>query len=229
MTAALIPALLHTIVELPLKTWWPSQYKVTSIGIPMSKIRRSRDRLIFSIEIPIPRKDGLCTETGHSIHCFRFGSIIVTSIRGGRRYICVDNDISVHIFQRRRDAVVTLSAQVKPDIIYIYIYMYIYIISSVDSDPSSALGYFFWRIRKWMSGMNAIFEKDQRIINDNQCLSLGWHFTIGVPRKFMMTSSNGNTFRVTDPLYGEFTGHRWIPLIKACEAAELWCFLWSVP
>ena len=27
---------------------------------------------------------------------------------------------------------------------------------------------------------------------------------------FMMTSSNGNIFRVTGPLCGEFTGHRWI-------------------
>ena len=42
----------------------------------------------------------------------------------------------------------------------------------------------------------------------------------------MMTSSNGNTFRVTGPLCGEFTGHRWIPLTKASDA-ELWCFLWS--
>ena len=29
-----------------------------------------------------------------------------------------------------------------------------------------------------------------------------------------MTSSNGNIFRVTGPLCGEFTSHRWIPLIK---------------
>ena len=29
-----------------------------------------------------------------------------------------------------------------------------------------------------------------------------------------MTSSNGNIFRVTVPLCGEFTGHRWIPLTK---------------
>ena len=43
---------------------------------------------------------------------------------------------------------------------------------------------------------------------------------------FMMTSSNGNIFRVTDPLGGEFTGHRWIPLTKASDA-ELWRFLWS--
>ena len=41
-----------------------------------------------------------------------------------------------------------------------------------------------------------------------------------------MTSSNGNIFRVTGPLCGEFTGHRWIPLTKASDA-ELWCFVWS--
>ena len=46
--------------------------------------------------------------------------------------------------------------------------------------------------------------------------------------KYMMTSSNGNIFRVTGPLCGEFTGHRWIALTKASKA-ELWCFLWSVP
>ena len=28
---------------------------------------------------------------------------------------------------------------------------------------------------------------------------------------FMMTSWNGNIFRVTDPLWGESTGHRWFP------------------
>ena len=41
---------------------------------------------------------------------------------------------------------------------------------------------------------------------------------------FMMTSSNGNIFRVTGPLCGEFTGHR----TKASDS-ELWHFLWSVP
>ena len=30
----------------------------------------------------------------------------------------------------------------------------------------------------------------------------------------MTTSSNGNIFRVTGPLCGEFTGHRWIPVTK---------------
>ena len=39
----------------------------------------------------------------------------------------------------------------------------------------------------------------------------------------MMTSSNGNIFRVTGHLCGEFTGHRWIPRTKA-SGAELWFF-----
>ena len=43
-----------------------------------------------------------------------------------------------------------------------------------------------------------------------------------------MTSSNENNFRVTGPLWGEPTGHRWIHLTKASDA-ELWCFLWSAP
>ena len=34
----------------------------------------------------------------------------------------------------------------------------------------------------------------------------------------MMTSSNGNIFRVTGPLCGEFTGHRWISRTKASDA-----------
>ena len=33
-------------------------------------------------------------------------------------------------------------------------------------------------------------------------------------KHIMMTSSNANIFRVTGPLCGEFTSHRWIPLTK---------------
>ena len=40
---------------------------------------------------------------------------------------------------------------------------------------------------------------------------------------WLMTSSNGNIFRVTGHLCGEFTGHRWIPRTKASDA-ELWFF-----
>ena len=38
--------------------------RLTSIRILMLKIRRSRDRLIFNMESPIPGKDGLYIETG---------------------------------------------------------------------------------------------------------------------------------------------------------------------
>ena len=46
--------------------------------------------------------------------------------------------------------------------------------------------------------------------------------------QLMMASSNGNIFRATGHLCGEFTGPRWIPCTKASDA-ELWCFLWSAP
>ena len=39
----------------------------------------------------------------------------------------------------------------------------------------------------------------------------------------MITSSNGNIFRVSGHLYGEFNVHWWIPRTKASDA-ELWCF-----
>ena len=51
--------------------------------------------------------------------------------------------------------------------------------------------------------------------------------TENINDKSMMMSSNGNIFHVTHPLWGEYSGHRWIPPIKASDA-ELWCFfdLW---
>ena len=49
------------------------------------------------------------------------------------------------------------------------------------------------------------------------------------PHYFVVTMSwNGNIFRVTGPLWGQSTDHRWIPLTKA-RYAVLWCFLWSAP
>ena len=47
-----------------------------------------------------------------------------------------------------------------------------------------------------------------------------------IKKKTIMTSSNGNIFRVTVHLCGDFTGLWWIPRTKASDA-ELWCFLWS--
>ena len=41
----------------------------------------------------------------------------------------------------------------------------------------------------------------------------------------LITSSNGNIFRVTGTLCGEFTGHRWIPLTKAGDAELCFFFI----
>ena len=61
----------------------------------------------------------------------------------------------------------------------------------------------------------------------SQASATAWQDPRGWPfRDCMMTSSNGNIFRVTGPLWGEFTGHRWIPLTKASDAG-LWYFLGS--
>ena len=40
----------------------------------------------------------------------------------------------------------------------------------------------------------------------------------GMNEKSMLTSSTGNIFRLTDPLCGKFTDHRWIPLTMASDA-----------
>ena len=65
-----------------------------------------------------------------------------------------------------------------------------------------------------------------QMANDAERVSMSWcHHALPIN---MMTSSNGNIFRVTGHLCGEFTGHRWIPHTKASDA-EIWCFLWSVP
>ena len=62
----------------------------------------------------------------------------------------------------------------------------------------------------------------------NQCVTTQRHGPVyfdGRSEYFMMTSSNGNIFRVTGHLCGKFTGPRWISRTKASDA-ELWCFLW---
>ena len=86
---------------------------------------------------------------------------------------------------------------------------------------------FFW---EW--GEKCLAPKIQQLKRELECLPWGlnkivtWIYLGNFVLTFMMTSSNGNIFRVTGHLCGEFTGHRWIPHTKASDA-ELWCFLWS--
>ena len=72
-------------------------------------------------------------------------------------------------------------------------------------------------------------EKHIRLKEFSNLRSVKWLIACLTPCSlFMMTSSNGNIFRVTGPLCKEFTRHRWISLTKASDA-KLWCFLWSAP
>ena len=84
----------------------------------------------------------------------------------------------------------------------------------------------------WHSGPFQVFGTNRDFGTNRRMRAhvMYWH-SLCTPRKAqlhftMMTSSNGNIFHVAGPLYGEFTGHRWIPCTKASDA-ELWCFLWS--
>ena len=77
------------------------------------------------------------------------------------------------------------------------------------------------------NGLEKSVLQDRKIFLD-LCGTSKCYFTLGYICMIMMTSSNGNIFRVTGHLCGEFTGHRWIPRTKASDA-ELWCFLWSAP
>ena len=64
---------------------------------------------------------------------------------------------------------------------------------------------------------------DSNVSWANVGLMWGWHYWCWAN---MMTSSNGDIFRITGHLYGVFTIPRWIPHTKASDT-ELWCFLWS--
>ena len=82
-----------------------------------------------------------------------------------------------------------------------------------------------------LQSAGAHFTKDPLKFNPNSRKSdwykMEWYYYKKncPPSLNMTTSSNGNIFRVTGPLWGEFTGHRWIPLTKA-SYAELWCFFY---
>ena len=62
-----------------------------------------------------------------------------------------------------------------------------------------------------------VFQTNTRMINMSIVSGITTYFLSYT----MMTSSNGNIFRVTGHLCGEFTGLRWIPHTKP-SGAELW-------
>ena len=75
----------------------------------------------------------------------------------------------------------------------------------------------------------AWYRQETTIIMPNTDTDLRFHIASLSRNKlmiywYMMTSSNGNIFRVTGHLCGEFTGHWWIPCTKASDV-ELWFFI----
>ena len=60
------------------------------------------------------------------------------------------------------------------------------------------------------------------------CPDNSWFTKPWIKAYIIMTSSNGNIFRVTGHLCGELTCLHWFPRTKA-SGAELWCFLWFAP
>ena len=74
------------------------------------------------------------------------------------------------------------------------------------------------------SNYNAV--QTQTILNIASCIEKCSRYITNEDKLwgvYMKTSSYGNIFFVTGPLWGESTGHWWIPLTKASDA-ELWCF-----
>ena len=63
-------------------------------------------------------------------------------------------------------------------------------------------------------------------LKQNAIQPCAWSILYCVYLKLTMTSSNGDILRDNGPLWGESTGHRWIPLTKASDAG-LWFFHWS--
>ena len=74
----------------------------------------------------------------------------------------------------------------------------------------------------WLAGV----VNGTQIKDHFETISINCFQTCMLP--YMMASSNGNIFRVTGHLCGEFTGPRWIPRTKASDA-ELWCFFYLRP
>ena len=83
---------------------------------------------------------------------------------------------------------------------------------------------------KYHGGLDVEQACGKRSVSLTLCITqdfVGWWGRSGCGGAWcMMTSSNGNIFRVAGHLCGEFICPRWIPRTKASDA-ELWCVLWS--
>ena len=83
-------------------------------------------------------------------------------------------------------------------------------------EPDSIIGFSVW-LNLTPKNRNVSFWWAYRFVVRSNIRLFGLSWCQWQQDKIMMTSSNGNIFRVTGPLWGESTGHRWIPRTKAMQ------------
>ena len=108
-------------------------------------------------------------------------------------------------------------------------YHFILVLSTHHSNPQiivSIRSEYHFLLQSFSSNLWTWIFGSSKLYNIYLILSHGFQWFDQLNKIYMMTSSNGNIFRVTGHLCGEFTGLRWIPRTKASDA-ELWWFLWS--
>ena len=105
-----------------------------------------------------------------------------------------------------------------------------WVMAMLAPDPALSRKLILWRVFFLIHGnaMRTISEKLYSLHGYKLALTLQdpQHNHTVVSQEtnlYMMTSSNGNIFRVTGHLCGEFTGPQWIPHTKASDA-ELLCY-----
>ena len=73
--------------------------------------------------------------------------------------------------------------------------------------------------KKSFTRINALTKMDS--LEGYKVFGIDWFLLDAYKLANMMTSSNGNIFRVTGHSCGDLTGHQWIPLTKASDAGLL--------
>ena len=161
------------------------------------------------------------TITAHVLYCngYKWGRVMHTCVSKltiispdglspGRRQAIIRNNAGILLIR-------TLGTNVKK----IFNETHTFLFKIMHLKMSSA------KWRQFCLGLN-VFTKCLLIITQRLWITLSIiYHSISHP---MMTSINGNIFRVTCHLCGEFTGHRWIPHKKVIDAG-LWYCRWSAP
>ena len=107
-------------------------------------------------------------------------------------------------------------------VLYMIIYFNVHSVSAtVSSTETAFLPHFYHACRqhiRMQTQTRPVVCRGRGLSRAAAIHALGLKFTRTLCAAIMMTSSNGNIFRVTGHLCGEFPGDRWIPRTKAIDA-----------